>query len=195
MDTITTILSWCKDNADILQTYCTIAAIIFGGIWTWILFIKNRQIYPRACITHNIYHKEIVDGKLLLRITIMVSNTGNVLLSLKSLETRIQQIVPPLSDFVEKIKQGKDPIKNGDTEIEWPLLTSRKTVFMKKAYEIEPGECQEIQCDFILDTTIDTISVYSYLKNEVKRNREIGWDSTTIYSFDKKGTKENGKQR
>ncbi|MCH7733085.1 MAG: hypothetical protein IIB44_11370 [Candidatus Marinimicrobia bacterium] len=53
--------------------------------------------------------------------------------------------------------------------------------------EIEPNEDDEILCDFLIDKDIQTIQVYSYLKNAEKPGRDIGWGITTIHDLKSKG--------
>jgi hypothetical protein len=176
-------LSQLKEIVDILQAIVTIIAIIAGGIWGYWLFVQNRQRYPRASIAHHITHRPIADDKLLLHITITVSNIGDILLSLAYLEIRIQQVLPPPTGVLDSISKGYDPVLEGQTEIDWPGIHIRELRFEKAEYEIEPGENHEFHHDFILNAEVQTIAVYSYLKNEKKRDREIGWDSTTVYDL------------
>lgn len=176
-------LSAAKEFLDVIQAVITIAAIVIGGFWGYILFNQNRQRYPRASISHHVTHKPIADGKLLLHVTVIITNLSNVLLSLVTLEIRIQRILPVPKKILETIAQGLDPVLPGHLEIGWPIITSRELRPKKGEYEVEPGESQEIHCDFIVSSEVQTIEIYSYLKNQTKWGREIGWDSTTLYDF------------
>lgn len=167
-----------------IQACVAIVALFIGGVWGYWLFVQNRQRYPRASIGHQIIHRPIADGKLLLHVTVDISNPGSVLLSLISMQTRVQQVRPLSAKLAESIQQGLEPVKVGHTEIDWPLIDSRELKMEKNKFEIEPGEHQEIQFDFILDSEVQTVLVYSYLENQVKREREIGWDSTILYDLD-----------
>jgi hypothetical protein len=176
-------VSTVKEIVDIIQAIFMIAAIIIGGIWGYWLFVQYRQKYPRASIAHRITHRPIANGKLLLHVVVIISNAGDVLLSLVSLETRIQQVLPPPAEVLDFINKGHSPVPDGQTEIDWPLIDSQESGWKRGEYEIEPGESQEIHYDFILDAETQTIEVYSYLKNEKKRDREIGWDLTTLHDL------------
>lgn len=110
----------------------TITAIVVGGIWAYLLFVRRRQKYPRAALTHHIVHRrishdELPDDKVLLRVGLVIENPGEVLLSLISGETRVQQIEPWPEWFLEKVKNGEDPVEKEQTEVNWP-------------YAAEPGE-------------------------------------------------------
>ena len=178
-------LSQIKELTDIAQSLVTILAIVVSGVWGYWLFVRNRQRYPRAKLTHAIAHRAIADAKVLLHVTVTVHNIGSILLSLVNAETRVQQVFPPPPELLDSIGKGLDPVPAGKTEVEyWPLLDAHVTSFDKGSYEIEPGESQDIQHDFVLDASTQTIVVYSYFKNETKRDREIGWDITTLYELE-----------
>ena len=76
-----------------LESVATILAILIGGVWTYILFIKNREKFPKADITHSI---EKINRKndVIVRLTIEIKNLGKVKLPVKSGEVRLQQIKP-----------------------------------------------------------------------------------------------------
>jgi hypothetical protein len=177
-------ISQFKEVVDIIQSAVTVIAMIVGGIWSYWLFVKNRQRYPRAGIAHHITHRRIGNDKLLLHVSVAISNVGDVLLSLVSLETRIQQVLPLSDKVLEVINKGQNPVSEGETEVAWPLIDSQKLELERGDCEVEPGESQEIHHDFILDAETEAIEVYTYLINEQKRTREIAWDLTTLYELD-----------
>jgi len=45
--------------------------------------------------------------------------------------------------------------------------------------ELEPGETEQIDFDFIIPP-LEVIEVYSHVNNEQKRKKEIGWNLTTV---------------
>jgi nitrate reductase gamma subunit len=81
-----------KNILDIIQALFTILAIIIGGIWSYMLFIKRRQRFPRAIVEHQVFHKTLAKDKILLNLTTIITNTGEVLLELEKCVVRIQQI-------------------------------------------------------------------------------------------------------
>lgn len=171
-----------KDIAAGIESIVTAIGIIVGGYWSYMLFVKQRQKYPRAKIVHEIIHKHISTGKFLLRVCVTVSNIGDVLLSLNHIETRIQQMRPLHPDIEDKIKNVV-PIKTD--EIPWPSLDLKESNWDVKEYEVEPKEDDKFYYDFVLDSNIQTVEVYSYIRNVAKGGREIGWNLTTIYDLDK----------
>lgn len=176
-------LSQLDEVASIIQALATVAALGLGGAWSFWLFVKNRQIYPSASIVHHITHRDIGEGKSLLHVDVVVSNVGDVLVSLIESETRVQQVLPLPASVQDTINSGQDPVPEGKTEVEWPLIDSHEQQLKKGQYEIEPGGSQQINHDFILDADVETIEVYSHVVNEKKRPRKLGWDLTSLYDL------------
>jgi hypothetical protein len=172
-----------RNLTDIIQAVLTSLAILVGGSWSYLLFVRRRQRYPRANLKHEITHRTIGDGFVLLRVTATVTNNGEVLLSLACAETRVQQVVPAPADLLGAAKKGKDPLAEGETEVEWPILFSRQSKWDKDEFQIEPGESDQILYDFVLKDDVTAVEVYTYLKNEEVKKREIGWNMTTIYDL------------
>lgn len=175
-------LSVLKDYVDVAQNCIATVAILIGGFWTWMLFVKNRLPYPRANIKHQISHKTISKNKVLLRVVIQITNSGDTLLSPESGFIRIQQVAPWPKELLEAIKKGNASAIYQDTELDWPLIEERKLDFVKKKQEIEPGEVDELCCDFIIDK-VETVLVYSFVKNRIKRKKGVGWNTTSCYDF------------
>ncbi len=181
-------ISLSKDNVeiiknifDIIQAIATVFAIIIGGIWSYMLFIRKRQKYPRANITHNITHRQIGNKKILLHVAVTITNVGDVLIALVSGETRIQQILPLSLELLKSINQGDKLPPEGNTEIEWPIIDSRESEWQNN--QIEPGENDQLHYDFILDDSIKIIEIYSHFKNAKIPQKDIGWNTTTIYDI------------
>lgn len=169
--------------AETLQAVLTSAAIVVGGLWSYLLFVRKRQKYPRASLAHNISHRPLGDGYVLLSVRAGITNAGEVLLSIVSVETRLQQVLPPPSDLIKALKGGQDPIPEGRTEMDWPLLRSRLSDDKARELQIEPGESDSIQYDFMLDRSVRTVEIYTYIKNEKVRKRDVGWSVTSLYDI------------
>jgi hypothetical protein len=177
-------LSRMKDAADAAKSLAEILGLAIGGFWTWRLFIKNRQDYPRAKVTHTISHRVLPDGKRLLRVTANVENIGPVIVRIDEGFIWVQQILPLPPEFAKEVSAGKDPIKRNQIEYDWPLIAERKWQWKEKPREVEPGEIDNIPFDFVIDAEASLVEIYSYFKNERKASREIGWNETTVYDFE-----------
>jgi len=171
-----------KTIADIIQATLTSFAIIIGGVWTYDKFIRMREKYPRAKCTHKIIEKPL-RNELLIHVCVEITNIGEVLLSLVSYDVRIYQINPLSTELERQITEKKFSITEGEREIDWPLIGSRKGELGKSEYEIEPKETQVLHFDFPMDYNVRGIQIYSYMKNATKKGREIGWDCISFYDL------------
>lgn len=179
-----TILSASKEVAEGLKNLVEAGGIIVGGFWTWMLFIKKREKFPRAELTHAITHRVLPGEKKYLRLDVKIANKGEVLLSLESGKVWVQQILPLQDEFLEALQAGKDLAKPGATEYEWPIVAERETDWTQKPIDIEPGEVHPISYDLIVDADARTVEIYTYFKNCQRKDREIGWVLTSLYDLD-----------
>lgn len=169
-----------KDLSEVLKNYATIGAFVLGGFWAYIAFIRKREKYPRASISHEIIHKKI-DDKILLRVGVCICNDGDTIMSLSRKLVRIQQMIP-CSDNILKTIDG-ERTKEDEAEIQWPLLGEVDLSGKEQRCEIEPGEKEEFDFDFVIDSEIKSVVIYSYFKNRKKIRKKIGWNKTTIYDI------------
>ena len=110
-----------KECLEIAQIVVTVLAIIVGALWSYWLFVRNRQRYPRAVLRHDVTCKPIRDGRTYLRVDVSVENLGSILISLTSMETRIQQVFSLCGSIRDSLARGEDPVPKKDTEIQWPI--------------------------------------------------------------------------
>lgn len=184
LDKRMSISSW-RQKTDIAQNIAVVLAAACGGGWTLWLFQQHRQRFPRARIAHRITHRQIGDGRLLLHVEVVVSNIGDVLVSVISLETTVHRMFPMQGEFLDGAIKGENRVPGRESEIAWPLIDSDEQEWNKGDCEIEPAESQQILHDFIFDADdVTTVQVYSHVENERKRDRELGWELSTIYNLD-----------
>jgi len=176
-------LSQAERIANIVEALATVVALGLGGVWSYWLFVKRRQRHPHAAVEHRIAHRFIGEGKVLLHVDVRITNIGQVLMSPMQSVTRIQRVLPLPSHVAEAIRNGRDPVPEGETEVEWELLDEHKERFERGACEIEPGESQDVSHDFILDTGLQTVEVYSYVLTEEDRETGLAWDMITLYDL------------
>jgi len=183
IDKLNKFYEYIMNNPQDLESYITILAIILGGYWTYMLFIKKRQKYPRADMLHDIKHVPLSDKKTLLTLNVKIINIGDVMISIESGEVRVQQVLPVPEEILEEIQKGEDPVKENEREIFWSIINERKCKLEKDEVEIEPGESDNIKFDFIIDSDIMVIEIYSHFKNIKKQKRDLGWSLTSIYDL------------
>jgi hypothetical protein len=68
--------------------------------------------------------------------------------------------------------------------IDWYQLFQRELVTKEQPCEIEPKESESFHSDFIINDDVQTVSIYSYFKNQKKMGKELGWPCTTIHDVD-----------
>ena len=155
-------------------------AVLVAGVWAYMLFVRSRQRFPRASLTHRITHRNLNDGQMLLHLNVLVSNPGLIVLRIEEAEARVQQVLPLADNVREAIERGQDPVPQGQREVPWPLLSERICRWKERNFEIEPGEADEVIWDFALSRDIQTVEIYTYFRNVKKRHKDIGWGLTTL---------------
>lgn len=170
--------------AETAQAITTTAAIFAGGVWTYFRFIKNRLRYPKAEVHHDIFSRELTAGKTLIHVVMTVVNRGDVLLPVSHAWTRLLKIAPVSGGLAKTLEENLDPIPEGEAEIEWPEIGCREVQFEKGQAEIEPGEVEKFHFDFIFDSGVQVVEIYSYFENSRKKKRgPMGWALTSIYDL------------
>jgi hypothetical protein len=179
-------LAYWKDLASIVQSVFTTIGIVVAGAWAFHRFCLRRERAPRVNLVHKISDRPIIANKRLLHVEAEMSNLGDVIFSVGSGLTCVQQILPILNDLETKINNGADPVPEGKTEIDWPLITElKKTEWPAGEFEIEPGETDSVHYDFLIDADIKTVAIYSCFDQIKKHKKKIEWEVTTIYDISK----------
>jgi hypothetical protein len=167
-----------KEIAEAAQSTVTVLGVLVGAWWTYSLFVRKREPYPKANVQHRITHWHIAD-RVLLHLTVRITNVSVVVLAIPSLLVRVQQLLPMTAETVEQLAAC---LPAGESEFPWPLLAERSCDWSAEKREVEPGETEECHFDFLLPAEVVAVSVYSYVKNQSKSHREVGWNTTTVYS-------------
>jgi hypothetical protein len=158
-----------------IRNVAEVVAIAVGGWWTYTRFIKARGNFPRASVTHRINQRQLENRRRLVRVSVTFKNIGTVLLDVGPGFVRISQVDPP----------GATTTAEREPTIPWPIVaeTELKGHGNGKVLQIEPGESDEVDCDFLIDSDIRTIEVYSYFKNPTRTDAEMGWTLATLYDL------------
>lgn len=181
-------LSTIKDVADIVQAFITALALIVGGAWTYLLFVSKRQRFPRAKIEHQVAQRAVSAGAIFLIIEIIISNTGDVLLSLVSGEIEVRQVCPPGGNFLQLLTAGPQTTGRRVELVDWPaLFTYSEDWPGKRIIEIEPGESEQLLYTLLVQAEVKSIYLYSYFRNITKRRKELGWETKTFHDVSPDG--------
>jgi hypothetical protein len=178
-----------KDKLDLVQRIVTTAAILIGGLWTYNIFIKEREQYPHAIIELKLSHVMLSERVNLLRVGIEISNTGKSLMQLGSSIVRIQQVLPFLPCPNEgpcaatEVGNALNEVERQADHFTWALIAERNSKFNR--LNIEPGEKQEMEFEFAISPEIKVVRVYSYFRNgqNMEDGNEIGWAASRYYDL------------
>jgi len=178
-----------KSVAGLAESLAKIVALIVGGSWTYLLFVKKRTAFPRAEVTHACAAYPIDDNRSVVRVTLNVKNKSDVLMQIISGRVVVHQIVP-FADAVDDVPLGF--VGEGDTfEYAWPQIGDRAFEYASDKYlEVEPGESDAIDFDLFIEGDVRVVQVYSYLKNVSKTSRELGWNCSSIHRLNPAPTTE-----
>ena len=172
--------------ADTFESSVTALALILGGAWTWLVFVRQRLNKPKLAATIQPYVVGCDDGWI-IHVTVNLTNTGTVLARLCSAELRMRQLVPPPHEVTDLARQGADIVYKGETSVAWPMLASREWAWNRGECEIEPAESDILATDFFVPSEVATVQFYLYIANAAKRRQAIGWSSTFIRHLPKNG--------
>jgi len=176
-------MDFWKDLFSIVQEVTTSIAIIIGGIWTYLLFIRQRLGFPKVDIDISINDILLPEGARFIHAEITLKNTGSVVLISDYAELRLRQVVPVPDDLKTDLERGCDPVHEGKTEVEWPMISGREWKWSKGDFEIEPSENDYLHADYIIPITIKVVEFYFYISNAKKKYKGLGWALTKLHNF------------
>ncbi|MGB5159278.1 hypothetical protein [Desulfobacterium sp. N47] len=87
-------MEYWKNLSNIIQAIITSIAIVIGGIWTYLLFVRQRLNFPKVNIDLIIEDKLISDSHRLAHVKVSINNVGSVVLRSNFAELRIRQALP-----------------------------------------------------------------------------------------------------
>jgi hypothetical protein len=168
--------SWSNVAANAAQ----IAAIAVGGWWAYSRFIRQREEFPRADLEQVVTHMELDRKNTFLRVTVKVDNVSTVMLRTETVRTDVYQVLP-LTDAAAAALSAGTLVTEGERDARWPCIASYEG---PGPGQIEPGEGDEFGFDFVLGGDVETLFIYSYIKNVAQEGRELGWGVTSLYDLD-----------
>lgn len=181
------VIAVLSEWSSLFATFLTSIGVLTAGLWAYLVFVRTRQRYPRLNVRLEELVRRIDEKRVLLRIGVHLENVGAVLADLNHIRVWIQQLEPWQEPDVDSILQIPATVsKDDDMEVEgaWEILCERTAEYGKRQKEVEPGETDVIWFDFVLESNVDLILVYVYVRNSAKRKRffhkgsEIGWSAS-----------------
>jgi hypothetical protein len=186
-----------KDFASTVQAMIATLAFLTAGYWTYTNFIAQRQNHPRLMIVHKVSHLVLPNGVKLLSVDELYSNPGPVLLEIREGDIRVVKLLPlppgprtwaaaaASKDLdADGLRKLNDQYKSSlDDLANWPLLAWRNRKWAKGEFVIEPGESDQVHCEFIIPPDVEAVNVMTYISNPSSHKKDIGWRENTIYDF------------
>lgn len=177
-----------KTLAEAIQALVTALGLVAAGLWSYLLFVRNRQRYPRADLHHEVSVLDLTQKETLIHVRIVLKNIGGVLIRAILAQVHIGLVLPLQPEVAGSLRKGEDLVENQGSDIRWKTLGQRECSWKESPCEVEPGETEEFHFDIVIPSEIKVVEVYSYLKNEAKRKRSIGWRHTSFVWLDKAKT-------
>jgi len=171
-----------EKTAELINHILTSVGVVVGAFWSYHLFIKNRQKYPKAEIDHKIEIKDIENGEFqLITLIITIKNISQILLPIEEYNIEIFKVIPSLelSDKIEKGYFNKYP----SYEIPSNESIFKVTKKTKSNMEIEPTEKILLAHNVVIPKGLQTISVHSVVYNPSKSKKQFVWNNITIHDL------------
>jgi hypothetical protein len=162
-----------------VESFVKIVALIVGGWWTWSGFVRKRLLFPSANVEHHVTMWRDV-GQTFIHLSIRIINNGNVLMRVEQGCAWVEQLTPLPQSVEGRLGRNEDYVLEGQVDAEWGLIKKRD---LPKGFcrDIEPGETDQIDFDFVIDQDIRRVLIYSHLAN--RRKMVGGWNLNTIHQI------------
>lgn len=174
-----------KTLAETIQAFVTSLGLLAAGLWSYLLFVKRRQRFPRAELRHEVALIRPSPTHTILHVKATLRNVGDVLIRVVSARVHVGRVLPLTEEATTKLQEGCDLVSAGESDVRWPTVGSRECPWTENPCEIEPGESDDFHIDIPLETGGSILEVYSYFQNEAKKGRNIGWRYTSFFHLDK----------
>src|SRR5688572_27239914 len=116
-----------KDIFDMVQSGTTALALVVGGVWTYKIFVQQRQKYPRASLALQVADRRASDGRIILSIAAELKNIGSTLIRVQQVEVSVQRLEPIRSDLHKKmLDEHPATDSQAPCELPWYLVGHRR---------------------------------------------------------------------
>lgn len=164
----------------VLSDAATAIAVFLGGIWAYRVYVQKRQRFPRAEVRHSVEEIPLSAGRHLLRVTVHIENKGDVLLRVADGDVRVAPVLPLTDASDESLRARGSTIPYSSARFPWLVKWKCEWKDGESSIEVEPGESHHAHFDFLLDSPVSVVHVYSYIGNKLKprrlrRPKPMGW--------------------
>ena len=179
-----------------VQAITGITTSIAAGLYFFQRLRATRFFIPHLDISHKISHRAVGDDHLHIAVTSVLYNSSRVRVMILNGFSRIQQIVPMISE--EDIKKMCAQICE-DAKCEcmrWPTIKKIPHSWEEDELILEPGESRSDISEFVISNDIRTVRIHTffwkrgfsegspYLDSPIAKGYANGWGETSVYDID-----------
>ena len=173
------------DAAKTVQALGTLAAIIAGGAFALYKLQVFRDFQPHLTITHEISHRRIGDSYVHLDVTATLRNSSKTHVEMRRAYYVLQRISPVSDEEIESLYDGAFEVEDSPG-IQWATLEVADRAWQQAELLVEPGESHQEIIEFIINSDIDSVLIYTYFynsKHSKGSHSAEGWHATTVYDI------------
>jgi hypothetical protein len=186
-------LETTKDAVDIVQSVAATLAIVVGAYWALRRFGLERPLMRRADVSQQIQVIDLPPACRLLHVTLQVKNVGTIVLRPSKADCLVQRISPmdaavqdqvnryirePESDRGAYRGDGNQLYYADGGEIRWPALERRQFADVAEGGEVDAGETERWDLDFVLPRGIGVVGVFTEVSLDEKH--ELWWSAYSL---------------
>ena len=178
-------VSRANDLGEIVQISVTVFAIVTGGIFAYDKLQIFRDFKPHLTITLESSHRIVSESYVHIAVAVNLKNNSKVRTEILEGLFRLQHIAPLIDDDVEYLYRQVFATKEAD-EIRWPLLAEDQRTWERNELVVEPGESHQETVEFIVETNVESVLVYTYFFNSrfsPGSTSAQGWGATSAHDI------------
>lgn len=173
------------DAAKTVQALGTLAAIIAGGVFALYKLQVFRDFQPHLTITHEISHRPIGESYVHLDVIATLRNSSRTHVEVHKAYYALQRISPVSDEEIESIYDRAFEVEDYPG-IQWAALELADREWQQAELLVEPGESHPETIEFIINSDIDSVLIYTYFYNSKYSkgsHSAEGWHATTVYDI------------
>ena len=168
-----------------VQSVITSVAIVVGAAFAVFKLQIFRAFEPHLTITQEVTHRPVGDSYVHIVVTATLHNSSRVRVDLRQGLFRLQRIQPIPDEEVERL-YAQAFVDHAERHLQWPILDEATRKWGENEASVEPGESYQEECEFIVDSHVQSVLVYTYIFNARTArdpSSSKGWTATTVYDI------------
>lgn len=159
------------------------AAVVIGGIWSYLLFVRQRLGKVRANLTHEIDCIDVNADYLLLHVITRIKNVGSVVIKPPKADVSVDGMVPLPEDIDAGLDLARTKNRAPKLPLEYPSLGTKTMDLAEAEIFLEPGEEDVFPADFVLSRTVKVVRVVTEVECGPQQ-QGITWRCESIQRLD-----------